>query len=193
MIKLTRLVPAMLLLAAGSLSARNSEIGQDRKEIRQDRIELAQTQSAFKKLNRAVDFWHDAWLKGDGKKIEQYEQGFCHIIRDDIEASRRLISRHEDELRRSAAEFGQRHDSKAARKDDRADMRDDIADLKRARGLVKVKERLYRTLVRSSAFSNQYRLLGDYLDLLARELGMGRLELAEDIEERHEDLVDRRR
>ncbi len=41
--------------------------------------------------------------------------------------------------------------------------------------------------LRTDAFSNKYRLLGDYIDLLRRELGMTRLELAEDIKERHED------
>ena len=43
-------------------------------------------------------------------------------------------------------------------------------------------EKLYISLKRSEAFSNQYRLFNDYIDLLKNELGVDKVELAEEIE-----------
>ncbi len=44
--------------------------------------------------------------------------------------------------------------------------------------LLKTKETIYRSLSRTDAFSNKYRLLGDYLGLLRSEQSTPRLELA---------------
>jgi len=90
-------------------------------------------------------------------------------------------------------EYNSLHNTRVARCDDRADLREDVSDLNQAKQLLSVKERLASTLKQSTAFSNKYRLLGDYLEVLRRELGITRVELAEDVKELHEDRAERRR
>lgn len=166
---------------------------QDKKEIRQDKGVLGATSAVLDRLTRSIDLWVEANLKGDGKNIHKYETAIFEQIRADIASSRRLVERYEAEVRRSTSEYNRPHDTRAGHRDDRADLRDDVKDLHQARQLLRVKERLASSLHRTTAFSNKYRLLGDYKEVLRRELGMARVELAEDVNELHKDRVEGRR
>ncbi|MEA3297551.1 MAG: hypothetical protein U9R56_06775 [candidate division Zixibacteria bacterium] len=66
-------------------------------------------------------------------------------------------------------------------------MKDKHDDFNRARKTLKIKQRLMASFVKSSAFSSKYRLRCDYMEIVRREFGMMRVELAEDIEEFRED------
>jgi len=172
---------------------RFQEKKQDRQEIRNDKREQRTTKATFVQLSKTVDRWVEANLKGDDKRVKRYEQAILNQIRDDIVSSQRLVDRYDAEIRRSAKECQGTHSSQADRHDNRADLRDDVKDLYRARQLLKIKERLASTLSRTATFSNKYRLLGDYLETLRRELGMVRVELVEDVNEFHEDRAERHR
>ena len=56
-----------------------------------------------------------------------------------------------------------------------------------AEGLLRTKLRLKASFVHSTTFSAKYRLLGDYVEVLRNQLGIVRVELAEDLEELKED------
>jgi len=184
----------MFALTAGVAVAGNYfEKRQDRKEIRQDKKELGATSATYTKLSSNIDRWVEANLKGNDKKAQNYEEVILELIGADITSTRRMIEQHKAEVLRSTREYNSLHNTRVARCDDRADLREDVSDLNQAKQLLSVKERLASTLKQSTAFSNKYRLLGDYLEVLRRELGITRVELAEDVKELHEDRAERRR
>jgi len=86
-------------------------------------------------------------------------------------------------VERSEREMERPHATVVGTVDDRRDWRDDRADLKKMEGLLKAKERLYTSLRKSQSFSGKYRLLGDYLELLKREVRAEKIEVAEDVRE----------
>ena len=59
-----------------------------------------------------------------------------------------------------------------------SEVTDQEQDFQRGVALLNTKEALYRSLNKTNVFSTKYRLLGDYIDLLRRELQMPRLKLA---------------
>lgn len=176
-----------LLLATTLLAGSRPEKAADRREIRQDKNELYQTGVAMERLTTTMDNWVDANLQGKDKDVDRLEKVILQQIETDIAASRQQIERAETEVISSRREYHPRYQSAASRHDNRLDLKDDVRDLTVTRKLLKAKQQIAASLQKTAAFSNKYRLLGDYIDLLRRELGMTRLELAEDIKERRED------
>ncbi|HWR83499.1 MAG TPA: hypothetical protein VN285_09360 [Candidatus Deferrimicrobium sp.] len=165
----------------------------DRREIRQDRREQRQTDSIQFRLSAAKDLWVEANLKDDEDDIRTHEGIIRDVISIDIDVSRQTVARFQSEALRSAAEFYEGHEHPFTRIDDRLDKRDDVRDLRRARQLLAAKEGLAEAFTKTDAFSNKYRLLEDYLDILRREQGLVQTEVAEDGRELREDRVEGRR
>jgi hypothetical protein len=117
-------------------------------------------------------------LEGDPGKIERHQSKLFGLIRADIKQSHTFVQRREMEASQSAGDLQNRNKRK-----EHQDLRVDLANLKTARQLVMAKEKLFFALKRSDTFSNKYRLLNDYVELLQRELGVVRMELAEDRQE----------
>ena len=182
---------AVILVAGLSLQAVAGKYRQEKKadrlEIKLSQNELQEATKCAKQLAHAIDLWHDANLKSDEGLIGKYEEKLHSIITTDIESSVKTVSRFEAEVNRSARESQANGGNRVERKDDYRDFKDDVADLKTARELAKVKEKLSYAIRHSESFSNKYRLLNDYLDILSREIGVDRIELAEDFQEWQED------
>ncbi|MCK4301122.1 MAG: hypothetical protein KAW91_00020 [candidate division Zixibacteria bacterium] len=177
------------LLVVGGVNAGDKNVDEqlDKKEIQQDKRELVSTSTTVKELSHAINLWHDANLKGDRAKIRKYEDKLYNIMRDDIGSTATVVKRYETEASRSAREFERGDRNWSERTDDHVDLRDDRRDLQKAMGLLKTKQRLVSSFVKSPAFSSKYRLLGDYVDILRQEQGLTRIELAEDVSEFRED------
>ena len=88
-------VLVIILAAWGTLAGDKSEINHDKKEI-------SQTEQVLKRLSHGIDLWHDANLKGDQHKIDEYHQGILNIIRVDVKATRELVNSYEKEAVKSA-------------------------------------------------------------------------------------------
>jgi hypothetical protein len=184
----------VLAFACGAATAGdNLEKKQDRREIRQDKKELRATSATLNRLSGTIDLWVEANLTGHNKKARGYEESILEQIQADIAFSRQQLERYEAEVHSFAKEYNRPHQSRVARHDDRADLRDDLKGLHLARQLLKEKERLASSLRKVTAFSNKYRLLGDYMDVMRRELGITKVELVEDAKEFREDRVEGRR
>lgn len=184
----------VLSFASGAAAVGNDlEKKQDKSEIRQDKMELVATSATLDRLSGTIDRWVEANLTGNNKKANSYEESILEQIQADIASSRRQLERYEAEVRSSAKEYNLLHQSRAARHDDQADLRDDVKDLHLAGRLLKEKERLASSLHKVATFSNKYRLLGDYMEVMRRELGMAKVELVEDANELREDRVEGRR
>jgi len=183
----------VLAFTSGAAAGNYLEKKQDKSEIRQDKMELVATSAALARLSGTIDRWVEANLTGHNKKANSYEESIFEQIQADIASSQRQLERYEAEVHSSAREYNSLPQSRAARHDDRADLRDDVKDLYLAGRLLKEKERLASSLRKVTTFSNKYRLLGDYMEVMRRELGMAKVELVEDVNELREDRVDGRR
>ena len=156
---------------------------QDIKEIHQDKKDIGKTRTTLGKLKQKIDIWHEANLFGNTGLCREKEIEILDILDEDINATKARIEKYRQEVNRSGFESRRAHYSKVQKIDDRRDFRDDKSDLKTAQNLYKVKKRLYLSLKKTSSFSNKYRLLGDYVSILNREMGLKKLELAEDYQE----------
>lgn len=159
----------------------------DKAEIRQDQKRVVAARSILQKLSYTIDLWHDANLKGDNKRIYKFHSQLSKILKDDIRSTSDQVGRCENDANSSVREFSRGHRKWSERVDDRRDMKDDRSDLKRARETLKIKQRVMASFVKSPTFSGKYRLLGDYIEIVRRELGMTRVELVGDVEWLRED------
>jgi len=123
-----------------------------------------------------VDYmlWLEAQLVGDRAEKERLEKDLVGLLNYDIYVNQELVR---DLAKQVALASSQKEDasgnplSAAARSEQKAAFEQVI-------GRLSIKEALFRSFSRSQAFSNKYRLLGDYIDLLRKELDMPRLKLA---------------
>ncbi len=187
------MVRRMVLLGAGlvialavSVSADDNgrQLNTTKNEFRFDVRETERTALVLKNLSHEIDLWHDASLKRNGKRMRGHEKRIFGIIQEDIQARDKVIHRYENEAGHSIKEVvtepGPVASAPAIEK--RAAV-DDIKDLRKAKELVKAKELLFDSIKRTETFSNRYRLLGDYLEIVNRESRLNTVELAEDSRE----------
>jgi hypothetical protein len=119
------------------------------------------------------DLWLEAELAGHRDQASRIEKDLLGLLNCDIYA-------HQERVRQLAKDLILSPTSQA----DTADGRTDADSLSRQLvfrteiSALNAKEALHRSIVKTDAFSNKYRLLGDYIDLLRRELEMPRLKLA---------------
>jgi hypothetical protein len=166
------------LVPVGMSWAAAGDKAQAEKEISPDKPEIAQAKQALDEFKESIDRWHMANLEGDPGKIERHQSQIYAIIRADIKQSQAIVQRREKEAGQSAGDLqGTNH------REQRQDLQADLTNLKSARQLIMAKENLFLALKRSSSFSNKYRLLNDYVELLQGEFGIVRMELVEDVQE----------
>lgn len=170
---------AVTLVDAGA----KREVRQDKQEVLFDKESIAQTKRTLVAIDHAIDLWHDANLKDNKRLTRQYEVQIAALLQTDIEVTTRIISQCQREISQSKAEWKKPHDKWCEKTDDRKDYKDDKWDLKQAKSWLKVKKRLAKSISKTDAFSNKFRLLGDYVGVLRTQLGAERVELVEDIRE----------
>ncbi len=152
------------------------------KEFRFDLRESERTNEVVKNLAHEIDLWHDSALKRNSKRMRSHEKRMFDIIEADIQARDRVIYRFENEAGASVKDVVSAPGPAAvAPAFEKREARDDIKDLRQAKQLVKAKELLFDSIKRTDTFSNRYRLLGDYLEIVKRESRLNSVELAEDV------------
>ncbi|HEX2898071.1 MAG TPA: hypothetical protein VHP63_08495 [candidate division Zixibacteria bacterium] len=152
-----------------------------KKEFRFDVREAERTATVEKNLSHEIDLWHDSALKRNGKRMRAHEKRIFDMIQDDLQARDRLIYRYENEAAGSVKNVVQEPGTvSAAPAVEKRQAVNDIKDLRKARQLLKAKELLFDSIKRTDTFSNRYRLLGDYLEIVRRESRLNTVELAED-------------
>lgn len=152
-----------------------------KKEFRFDVKEAERTATVEKNLSHEIDLWHDSALKRNGKRMRSHEKRIFDIIQEDIQARDRLIYRYENEAARSVKDVvSEPSPVVTAPAAEKRQAVNDIKDLRKARQLLKAKELLFDSIKRTDTFSNRYRLLGDYLEIVKRESRLNTVELAED-------------
>jgi hypothetical protein len=125
----------------------------------------------IKKLTKLIDLWHDANLKGDGNLISKRADQITELLKIDI----RNQQMHVDQRRVRLTNLRQANQSSTPSAEERAL----LAELARADDFLKVKKRLLGAFQRSPYFSNKYRLISDYLEILRLQQGNNEPVMAE--------------
>ena len=120
-------------------------------------------------LQIEYNLWLDAALSGSGAEAERLEENLLGRINLDIIVSQEKVRAMAKEVALASGD-----DVSSGPKVPEVDS----DEFKQARNHLNAKEAVFRSAVKTEAFSNKYRLLGDYIDLLRRELKMPRLKLA---------------
>ncbi len=190
--RLCSILMALLLPGTIAEATDNAVQQQDKRgEISREKKELGVTSATYTQLSGSIDRWVEANLAGDQQRARVLETSILNQLGADVTATHRRIKQSQagsagpaarDAEDRPSPRTGVREGEGAAGGD---------STLEQAAQLLRVKERLASAIARSQAFSNKYRLLGDYLEVLRREMGLRRIELVEDVNEHRQDRVER--
>jgi hypothetical protein len=124
---------------------------------------------AVDSLNLAVDQWYDAVLAGDDGRAREREKQLLKSLLIDIDQAQERVRQLSSQL---AA------DNQSVQMDSALHpLKDSLSQLNET---LQSKRVLVDAITRTDAFSNKYRLLGDYVGLLRREVGLPKLKLAVD-------------
>ncbi|PWB70389.1 hypothetical protein C3F09_09145 [candidate division GN15 bacterium] len=129
------------------------------------------------KLAYCIDLWYDAALKGDKGKSAKYEQMIDDILRGDLDSTRQALSLF-------ARQLDQRQQAEIAL--DSTILNDKFSpEVIEAQELYgrewdsyKAKAKIAGTIQSSASFSNKYRLMSDYIEVLRRDVGLPKLKYA---------------
>ncbi len=160
-----------MILAVGLISALfilGSTTAEEKAGSNQKNEEPSQAEYSLRNIAYGIDLWHDSNLKGDENKVKQFKSNLLELIKLNINNCRFEYAQNERK------ELSSKHDEQG--KSIRS------KELEKEYNYIKVKEKLYLALKKTEAFSNQYRLFNDYVDLLKQELGVTKVELAEEIQ-----------
>lgn len=181
MVRRISLLAAVFMLAfTGASFAGDNSAEYSAFDIKLDVREMNRTDKVSQELSHEVDLWHDAILKRNAKRVRKHQKRIFSLIDSDIRARSQAVRRYEREANKSVKNIVEnvRADEPVSASEKYA-AKDDIKDLRKARQLVKAKEILFDSIKRTETFSNRYRLLGDYLEIVSRENRLNKIELAE--------------
>jgi len=161
---------SLILLSTGFADDKaDKEIWNNIIESQQSNGDVKQTEVSLVKLSHYVDLWHKANLKGSKKKVFHLQQDIISILQHDIRTSQNFINHKEKQHLKIKTNKNKTH-IKVKNK------------LWKFNSILSAKKRLLGSFTRTSSFSNKLRLLGDYQELMRRELDLSVVRLAEDWE-----------
>jgi hypothetical protein len=141
--------------------------------VAKDAAKVTPPATVVDSLNVAMDSWYDATLSGNNGRCHEYEQKVVRLLKADIDRTQTEAFRLSEQVK------GTTPDSEAVRPSLTDSVSSPLRDsLDFLLSELHVKRILLESMTRSGAFSNKYRLLGDYVELLRREVGLPKLKLA---------------
>lgn len=158
------------LILASSISAKSGQPVES-----QPPVALQPSDIRVAQAEQLHTLWLEAVLDGNESEAARLEKDLVGLISHDI-----LMV--QEEVRQMAKDIALAPGVAADQDDNHAIVSlvsDRDIEFEQAIGFLNIKESLYRSVSKSESFSNKYRLLGDYINLLRRELKMPRLKLAQ--------------
>lgn len=186
--KVFLLFVSIALLTSSVFAGSEGELKKDTQDIHQSKSHFRHTIVTLNDLSMAIDLWHDANLKADHKAVAVQEQKIIDIIEYDIKESHQAVSYAKLEASYSKDEAKGDNPGTLEKKDDQHDFVDDQKDLSLLNRYINSKKHILKSLRNSKSFGYKYRILADYQELLRKELVLDKVEIAEDIDEAHEDV-----
>jgi hypothetical protein len=123
-------------------------------------------------LDLIVDQWYQAILTGDDGQAGGLERDIVRLLTIDINQTQSRLTKL---MEKSRLEQTDTNPSFAKVDSEDNPLHGSIDFL---RSTLNVKKILLGSISNSDAFSNKYRLLGDYVELIRREVGLPKLKLA---------------
>ena len=130
------------------------------------------------RLIHRIDLWHDAILKGKQSEGEKHYENIVLAVEEDIVVSRRLLKLFAQQILLQNAANETEEPNLVDRDSRQTDMEVDRRAIEDLAAVINTKVALKEALDRATAFSNRYRLLGDYINLLRKELDIPKVKLA---------------
>lgn len=131
------------------------------------------------RLAYVVDLWYDAVLKGDQPRVSAREKDLLKLIQQDIDSTNIVLEQFRQLLWQAQVASVVMPDTGHSLSDDLPLL--EYLDRDRYSyelDLCKTKEKLVAAIRHSNAFSNKYRLISDYIEVLRRQIGLPKLKLA---------------
>jgi len=177
---LTLLIAGLMIMAVPVLAGDNNDQDFDTQANMSNGEQemMLELTAACQVLDHSINLWHDATLKGNRKQASQFAIDIDGILAEDIEADKlrlKMLVRQVEMIYASAYHEGQNMLEAENKHPEIGEYRD---AMNRLVGVIRVKEALLGSIVGTDAFSNRYRLLGDYVNLLRQELEMPKAKMA---------------
>ena len=152
-----RLIPLLLILmAASAFASPPSEQASDTATM-----DVTNGTGLIARVSHLIDLWHDANLKADGSMILRRSDQIVKLLRTDIRDQQLRVDKMR--VRLTSLEENSKGTPPTLKEQQL------LEKLARADDFLKVKKRLLGAFSRTRYFSNKYRLLGDYVDILQLE------------------------
>ena len=165
---LTKIIGIMIILGG------TATVGDAKDASQPAAVPLCSLESTITRMQQDYQEWVAATLRDDDNAATVHEQALKSAVWLDL-------MRCEDRVRLLAKQVTLSRDSLGTVHDANAE-----SDFKDALSNLKAKQALNRSITSTDAFSNKYRLLGDYIYLLRKELKMRPPELA-DVPKEHDE------
>lgn len=123
-------------------------------------------------LDVIVDQWYQAILAGDEGQADGLQRDIVRLLTIDIDRTQNRLTKLMEHSR------SERADSNATIAEVASPINPLGDSIDFLRSTLNVKKILLGSISKSDAFSNKYRLLGDYVELIRREVGLPKLKLA---------------
>ena len=161
----TRSWLAMVALTAGVATI----VSADPRKSSPDSNQYRNSVSVADSLNVTIDQWYDAALHDQGR-AHGFEKQLLKSLQKDIDNTQGRIRQLRDQISSSGGQISSTDSVPNPLSD----------SLTRLSEIVRTKRALVDAITRTDALSNKYRLLGDYVGLIRREVGLPKLKLAVD-------------
>lgn len=137
-----------------------------------DTAKSSEAITAADSLDSVMEQWYQFVLEGNDSQANAMERQILRLLSIDVDQTQKRLT----SLLSSGNNADKSTDATFASVDSNATPLHDSAEF--LKSSVRVKRILYQSISSSDAFSYKYRLLGDYVDLLRREVGLPKLKLA---------------
>lgn len=176
------LIAGLFLIGTTAMAGEHNQAndGHQNQVIENPKQLTFESNTTYQVFDHTIDLWHDAILKGNDKQANFFLDEIYDIVAEDIQTDKlqmKMLVRQIEHCYRENSSEGK--NLLEGRHQENEDLTRYKAYLPMLSSTVCIKEELYRAINKTEAFSNKYRLLGDYKNLLRRELGMPKLNMAD--------------
>lgn len=156
-----------VFVAGGSLGAAEQPAATNKAAV--SSWEEYSLETALTELEINYNLWLEMELDGVKPEVDRLEKNLLSLVCNDIYINQERVSYLAKIV--AKARMQENQVTSAMQQENETAFNKALDDLS-------AREAVYRALTKTKAFSNKYRLLGDYINLLRRELELPRLKLA---------------
>ena len=144
----------------------------EEKDLKGDTVQSTAPVATADSVTFLMEEWYQAVLNGSDSESSDLEKQILRLLTIDLNQTRERLMK----ILASAPQREQSTDASFAKVDSGANSLNDSVEF--LRSAVNVKRLLVESIAKSDAFSYKYRLLGDYVELIRRDVGLPKLKLA---------------